>query len=193
VQHRHQHDGNEPGAGEELVAAFARWAADQRAAVAAEDRVRERSLREQATATATWVGILVDLAEQAAAVTVVVAGLRRSGRLIGVGRDFCVLQSARRRIALIAVHEIVQLWPDGHTAGGPPAGDRRPSIDLTLTSALALLAEERSPVSLISGNGLDTTGELVAVGDDVLTLRAALPVRRLVHVPISSVAVCELR
>ena len=36
------------GAGEELVAAFARWAADQRAGTAAADRARERSLRDQA-------------------------------------------------------------------------------------------------------------------------------------------------
>ena len=44
-----------------------------------------RSLHEQATASATWTGILVDLAEQAALVTAVVAGRRRHGRVAGIG------------------------------------------------------------------------------------------------------------
>jgi hypothetical protein len=181
------------GAGEELVAAFVRWAADQRAGMAAANRARERSLRDQAAATATWVGVLVDLAEQAAPVTVVVAGQRRSGRLVGVGRDFCVLQGEHGRAALIRLPEISQLWPDIRALDEPPAGDRSPSIDLPLISALALLADERSPVGLISGGGLETVGELVAAGDDVLTVRTAPPARRLVYVPLDSVAVCELR
>ncbi len=135
----------------------------------------------------------MDLAEQAAGVTVVVAGQRRSGHLVGVGRDFCVLQTERGRPALISAHEIAQLWPDAGSGHGPPAGDRSPSIDLPLLSALALLAEERSPVGLVSGSGVETTGELIAVGDDVLTLRTARPAHRLVYLPVSSVAVCELR
>jgi hypothetical protein len=176
-----------------LVAAFARWAADQRTAAAAANRVRERSLRDQAAATATWVGVLVDLAEQAAVVTMVVAGQRRSGHLMAVGRDFCVLQAEHGRAALISVREIVQLWPEVRSNEGPLAGDRRASIDLPLLSALALLAEERSPVGLVSGGGHEISGELVAVGDDVLTVRTRPPARRLVYVPVTGVAVCELR
>ena len=109
-------DAGGAGAGDELVAAFVRWAADQRAATAAADRARARSLRDQATAAATWAGLLVDLAERLASVTTVVAGQQRSGRLVGVGRDFCVLQSDHGRTALIAVGEIAQLWPDAGTA-----------------------------------------------------------------------------
>ena len=74
--------------GDELVAALDRWAAMQRAAAAAAGRARERSLRDQAATLATWTGVLVDLAEQGAPVTAVVANQRRSGRVIGVGRDF---------------------------------------------------------------------------------------------------------
>ena len=138
-------------------------------------------------------GVLVDLAEQDASVAVVVAGQRRSGHLVGVGRDFCVLQTDHGRAVLISVPEIAQLWPEVGWGDGPPTGDRTPSIDLTLTTGLALLAEERSPVVLVSGDGLETAGDLVAVGEDVLTLRTAPPARRLVHVPTSRVAVCELR
>jgi hypothetical protein len=138
-------------------------------------------------------GVLVDLAEQAAPVTVVVAGQRRSGSLIGVGRDFCVLQAERGRVALISVYEIAQLWPDRGSGKGPLVGDRSPSIDLPLLSALAFLAEDRSPVGLVSGRGVEIAGDLVAVGDDVLTLRTARPAQQLVYLPATSVAVCELR
>ncbi len=73
------------------------------------------------------------------------------------------------------------------------AGDRGPAIDLPLMTALAMLAEEHSPVSLISTTGVETAGELVAAGDDVLTLRTPPPSRRLIYVPASALAVCELR
>ena len=54
--------------GDELVAAFARWAADQRVAAAAAVRVAGAVAAEQAGASATWAGVLVDLAEQGATV-----------------------------------------------------------------------------------------------------------------------------
>ena len=182
--------------GDELVAAFARWAADQRVVAAAGDRARERSLREQARSSATWTGVLVDLAEQGSPVTVMVAGQRRCGRLVGVGRDFCVLEPDQGRTALIALPQVTELWPDrpaGWALSEPPGGDRSPAIDLPLMAALALLAEDRSPVGVFSTGGLETAGDLVAAGDDVLTLRTGTPVRRLVYVPLRAVAVCELR
>lgn len=175
------------------MAAFARWAADQRVVAAAGDRVRERSLREQARSSATWTGVLVDLAEQASQVTVMVAGHRRCGRLVGVGRDFCVLEPDRGRTALIALLQVTELWPDGPAFSDPPGGDRSPAIDLALMAALALLAEDRAPVGVFSTGGLETAGDLVAAGDDVLTLRTGMPGRRLVYVPLGAVAVCELR
>ncbi len=54
------------------------------------------------------------------------------------------------------------------------AGDRSPAIDLALMAALALLAEDRAPVGVFSAGGLETAGELVAAGDDVLTLRTGI-------------------
>jgi hypothetical protein len=186
-------DGHGGREGDALVAAFARWAAEQRAVVAAGARTRERSLREQAAASATWLGVVVDLAERAAPVTAVVAGQRRPGRLVGVGRDFCVLQADTGRTALVALSAISELWPDGPAARDTPAGDRGAAINLPLMTALAMLAEDRSPVALISSTGVETSGELVAAGEDVLTLRTAPPGRRLVYVPARAVAVCELR
>ena len=181
-----------PGA-DELVAAFARWAADQRAAAAASERSRERSLREQAGALATWSGILVDLAEQGAVVTAVIAGRPRRGRIVGVGRDFCVLESEPRRTALVLLEAISEVRPEPEASRGLPVGDRDAAIALPLITALALLAEDRHPVALVTGAGLESTGILVSAGQDVLTLRAAPPGRRLAYVPLSAVALCELR
>ncbi len=179
--------------GDALVAAFARWAADQRTAAAAGQRTRERSLREQATASATWTGILVDLAEQAALVTAVVAGRRRHGRVAGMGRDFCVLESEHNRTALIGLNAVSALWPEDLPASQPPTGDRTPTLDLSMMAALALLAEERAPVAVVTTDGVETAGDLLAVGEDVLTLRAGGSTRRLALVPRHAVAVCELR
>jgi hypothetical protein len=178
--------------GDELVAAFARWAADQRAVSAAGSRSRERSLREQAAASATWAGTLVDLAERGAPVTAVVGHQRRSGRIVGVGRDFFVLDTRSIRSALIVLSAVDAVWPD-QTASPLPASDRNGAIDLTLMMALALLAEERAPVCLITTSGTESAGNLLAAGEDVLTVRTEAPNRRLVHVPFSAVAVCELR
>jgi hypothetical protein len=179
--------------GNDVVAAFATWAAEQRTAAAAAGRTRERSQRELAGASATWSGVLVDLAEQATPVTVAVAGLRRPGRIVGVGRDFCVLE-APPRTALISLPAISALSPD---LPGPrvdlPAGDRDPTIDLTLVLALARLAEQRAPVTLIARDGQESTGDLLGAGEDVLTVRGQAPARRLAYVPISAVAVCDLR
>jgi hypothetical protein len=181
-----------PGA-DELVAAFVRWAADQRVAAAASERSRERSLRDQAGASATWAGILVDLAEQATIVTAVVAGRSRRGRIVGVGRDFCVLESEQGRTALVLLEAISELRPESDAGRGVPAGDREAAIDLPLSTALALLAEDRHPVATFTGAGFPSTGVLLAAGQDVLTLRADPPGRRLVYVPLSAVALCELR
>jgi hypothetical protein len=181
--------------GDELVAAFARWAAEQRTVSAAGSRSRERSLREQAAASATWAGTLVDLAERGAPVTAVIGQDRRSGRIVGVGQDFFVLDTRSGRHVLVVLGAVDALWPDQTASPLPagPAGDRGGAIDLTMMMALALLAEERAPICLTTTSGIDTAGDLLAAGEDVLTVRTEAPNRRLAHVPFSAVAICELR
>jgi hypothetical protein len=178
-----------PGA-DELVAAFAQWAADQRVSAAATARARERTLRLQAGAGATLVGVLVDLAEQSAPVVVSVAGVRRAGRIVAAGDEFCVLEPAGGgRPSLVAIAHIGAVRPALGTA--TPAGERPAAVDLSLPAALSLLAEERAPVRLILPPDEEVTGELSSVGEDVVTIAAHGP-SRLVHVPISAVAVCDL-
>jgi hypothetical protein len=59
--------------------------------------------------------------------------------------------------------------------------------------ALALLAEERSPVSLTTTAGIETTGDLVAAGEDVLTVRTDSSRRRVAYIPLRALTWCELR
>jgi hypothetical protein len=178
--------------GDDLVAAFRRWAAGERTTAAAQNRARERWLREQASASASWAGVLVDLAEQSASVVIRVGRLRYAGRMVGVARDFCVVQQPGGRPTLIVLAAISALWPQV-TSAGPPAGDRQPGLALSLAGALSALAEERSRVALTLTDGDPVEGEMVAVGEDVLTIRTESPSRRSVYVRLAAVTCCEVR
>ncbi len=178
--------------GDDLVAAFHRWAAGERTTAAAQNRARERWLRDQASASASWAGVLVDLAEQAASVAIGVGRLKYTGRIVGVARDFCVLQQASGRPTLIALAAISALWPQ-HPGSGSPGGDRRPGLALSMAGALSALVEERSRVALTLAGGDQVEGEMVAVGEDVVTLRTEPPSRRSVYVRLAAVICCEVR
>jgi hypothetical protein len=176
--------------GDELVRAFARWAAGARAQTAAEDRARRRWLGEQATATAHLLGLLVDLAEQAAPVVLWLPDHTCIGRLVGVGRDFCVVNQTSGRAAVVALQWLSAVSPE--RAAPLPAGDRSPALELTLIAAFAAMAEERLPVSIkVRSKALE--GEVHSVGEDVVTLRGDPPARQMVHIPVGAVMSCELR
>ncbi|HUJ65470.1 MAG TPA: hypothetical protein VLX59_08035 [Acidimicrobiales bacterium] len=183
-------DGVQPG--DDLVAAFRRWAAGERASAAAGNRARERRLRDQAAASATWAGVLVDLAEAAATVVVRLGALTCTGRIVAVARDFCVIEPTSGRPSLIALAAISALSPQ-QTGQSPPAGDRQPHLSLSMAGALAALAEERTPVGLTLAHDVHVEGELAAVGEDVVTLRNEAPARRPVYVRLASIVRCELR
>jgi hypothetical protein len=84
----------------------------------------------------------------------------------------------------------VAVWP--RSGASLPAGGRPATLSLSLPAALSLLAEERTPVRLVLRFDQEVTGELAAVGDDVVTIATTAPSRRLVHVPVPAVGVCDL-
>jgi hypothetical protein len=176
------------GSGDSVVAAFARWAAKERVADAAGTRSKERSLRDQAAGEATWSGLLVDLAETQAEVELETGSRRLSGRLVGIGRDFCVIEQRGRRPALIPSDRIVAVWTER-----PASGSRFPNLDLSFAAALAALADERSPVCLVVAGGSQVTGELIASGTDLVTVRTGPTTRRTAHIRTCHIEVCELR
>jgi hypothetical protein len=169
-------------------------------------------MAEVAAASATWVGMMVDLAESGRPVVMTVGSGRLSGALTGIGSDFCVLEREGTPPALVALGAIDSVWPspDPQTtwaastattrwpasppAATPsaPAGDRPPPLRLSLAAALSILAEERLPV-VVSSSGTRVEGHLLSVGEDVVTLRTSAPLRRLVHLRLAAVDVCELR
>ena len=134
----------------------------------------------------------MDLAEHRAVVTVVLGQRHHRRRIVGVGRDFFVVDAAPGRPGLARSDAVASVWPEG-AAASLPAGVRRGAIDLSLMMALALLAEERSPVCVATTGGVETTGDLVAAGEDVLTVRTDPSRRRLAYIPLCAVAWCELR
>lgn len=159
------------GSADELVRAFGRWAADQRAEEAAGARSRERWLREQAAGSATFTGTLVDLAEQRADVAIVVGARTVTGRLVGVGRDGCVVAEASGAATVVPIARISALRLAGRRpALRAAAGERSPAGLWTVTDALEALAADRAPVRLGLRGGETLRGVVVAVGRDVVTL-----------------------
>jgi len=186
---------DEGHSGEELVAQFARWAAGQRAVEAVDRRSRERFLRDQVIGSATWVGLMVDLAERSAPVSLSVSSQRLRGRVVGVGRDFCVLDQPSGRAALIALSALTLVAPEEAPPSriSAPGGSRGPGLELSLAAALASLAEERSLLALVLAGGHQVEGTLIGAGEDVLTLRTDGQARRMAHVPLAAVRICEIR
>lgn len=160
------------------------WAAEARARHAAAARSRERWLRQEAEEEATFASASADLAERGERVTVVLLdGRRRDGRLVEVGRDFLVLRTAETGSSgrtVLCVLDAVSLLcrdPEGRNHPGrrtpAPAGDRAQPARRRLLSVLAEAAAEHCDVELGVGGGQVLSGELLAVGADVVTVLAA--------------------
>lgn len=168
------------------------WAAEARAREAAESRVRERWLRTQAEEGAEFAAVLAGMVERAGAVTVTTsAGHRLSGRLTAVGEDFVALAVAGDRRTLVALGALacVQAAP-GRRGSEPAMAERDGTSDRTdaasLMDVLAQAVVNRPRVAVQTGAAA-VSGELRAVGIDVLALETAGEPPSLVYVPLRSV------
>lgn len=153
----------------------------------------ERSLREQAATAATWTGTLVELAEKRSRVVLLVGGGRLAGTVEAVGPDFCVLVLAGGRPVLVNLARIAAVVTEAPRGKSPVSGSRLPSLELSLVAALSVLAEERAPVQIAVGDGHHVSGDLVGVGEDVITLRSHGTQPEAALVPLANVEYCELR
>jgi hypothetical protein len=180
-----------------LLAALGRWAADERGAEAGRQRSRERWLRQQATGSATFTGVLTDLAEAGTEVVVTTTARAWSGAVVGVGRDFCVVEDRRGAGILVATAAVISVTaaPGGRRLGRPgePSGERAAPLGLRLIDALGMLAGERNPVLLSLGIDHQVPGELIAVGSDVVTLRVERPPGTSTHIPLERIQACVIR
>lgn len=188
-----QGDTGEGGA-EALLVAFARWAADEQLAESGRQRSRERWLRHQAAGSATFSGVLTDLAEARAAVALTTPARRWTGTMVGVGRDFCVLEDPGGFGVLVSTPSLTLVTTtDRGRHPGEPGGDRTPPLALRLIDALGVLAGLRHPVRLSLGPEDHVAGDLTAVGIDLVTVRLERPARTVAHVPISRIQACQPR
>lgn len=177
--------------GPDLLSRLARFAAGAAADEAAAARARERWLRRAADEEATFAGVLLDLAERSAPVVVGGrAGRRHRGLLRAVGVDFCAVRTADGADVVLPFAGIASVRPEPRAE--PPSGDRAVRVDVELAEALAVLAEERPRVLVVTLADADgVAGELRSVGRDVLVLRLDGPARAPAYVPLASLA--ELR
>jgi hypothetical protein len=160
---------------EAIIESFARWAADDRARAAAAARTSERWLRQQDAEAATVAGTLVDLAEAGSEVTLIVGSRRLAGRLVGVASELCVIEARSGVASVVATTHLTAVVPAAGTGrghrDGPATGGRGAAMTTTLVDALAGFTAEGAPVRLWLAGGETLTGELIATGVDVVTLR----------------------
>lgn len=185
---------------DDLLAQLGRWAAEQQVSQAAAGRSRTRSLLDQLASSATWAGVLLDLAEAGTAVEVTVGAHRLPGRLVGIGQDFAALEPPSGLPVLVRFSAITSLaaptappaGPQRRSLAAPQAGSRRPAVELSFVSALEALVGEAAPLRVLTA-APPIEGDAVALGEDILTLRSSHGVGRLVHLPLGAVGACELR
>lgn len=146
---------------------------DAKADGLAQERIRERWLRLQATESATLVGSLLDLAEAGIAVSIWLAGDRRfDGFLVGLGADVAVLAD-RGDHTLVRLDAVRVVRPRPGQSPRVASGDRTAALDLRLVELLAQVADGEPSVTVGFVSGETVTGTLLTVGADVLTIRLA--------------------
>lgn len=176
---------------DEFALQLHRLVSDAAADVAARERAHERVLRETAELESTFIGVVLDLAEQGTAVVVrTAAGRTHRGKVIGVGAGAIAVRDDGRPPVLIATAAVTSVRPHAEPDGRPRdvSGGRPAPLDLSLVRLLAVLAEERPRVQVSCAGEEPLAGELRSVGTDVLTVRLDGDRRLLAHVPVAAVA-----
>jgi hypothetical protein len=152
-------------------------------------RAEQRDREERAAELATWIGTLRDLAERRLAVSVRArSGRVHRGALVGLGVDHLVLRLQAGSVALIALAATRTVRPEPGLPAPPAMGDRDTAQDRTLAEALARSVEERRAVVLVLREVEDPLqGEVVGLGEDVVTLRIGGVDRGTVYLPLDAV------
>jgi hypothetical protein len=93
-------------------------------------------------------------------------------------------------VALSAI-QVVRPAPGEHA--GAATGARPAALDLSLGELLARFADDRPEVAVSLSGGEVVSGELVAVGSDVLTVRVAPGADGLAYCSLAAVSSARLR
>lgn len=178
-------EGGDPVDG--VLAALAAWEAERRVDEAAESRVRERWLRQQAAESATLAGVLLDQAEAGAEVAVrTAAGHVLGGTVAAVGRDFAVVRSPAGRSTFVALAAVASVR-SSPARRADASGDRSPPIGVSLADVLLRLSGDQPTVRIVAG-AETVAGILRWVGADVALLEVGGEPPVLAHIPLAAVA-----
>lgn len=152
-------------------------------------RTRERWLRQEAEDGATFAGVLADLADLGATLTVRGrSGAAYAGRVAAVATDGFILALADGSRALLAHTAVVEIRPDPAHRLGAAAGDRAAPATLTIEELLRSEAAHRPRVRVASVGGPPLSGRLRAVGIDVVTVALDGDTRSVCYLPSSSLS-----
>lgn len=158
---------------------------------AAHDRSAERMLRQAAHEESTLLGTLVTLAESGVTVTVRTSaaggGRDHRGVVIGVGRDFFVLQPEPPRPTTFVPFSGASSVRAASSDSASTSHRSRPPVDATFAAVLSGLAASRPRVQLALAGGDLVVGDLRVVGRDVATLAVEGFQRAALVVPLASV------
>lgn len=155
--------------------------------ITARSERRSRLLR--ASEVATWTGTLEDLAERRSPVVVRLAGGRTyRGTLVALGRDHVALRTPGGQVALVSTSVIRSVRPEPDAAAAPATGDRERSEGRTLGEVLERCTEESTRIAL-GLDGLDDllAGEVIALGEDVVTFRVDARDHGVLYLPLHGV------
>ncbi len=171
-----------------LASRLERWAAEARVDEAARARSRERWLRAQAEEEGSLAGVLADLGEAGAAVTVATrAGGRHGGIVRSVGADFVALAPAAgpggEVVVALAAVTAVRTGPGTRRV----AGDRRIDAALRLLDVIVGLAAEREQVRVATAGGEAATGVLASVGRDLAVVRGTGDPPAVTYLPLDAI------
>ncbi|MEO6318114.1 MAG: hypothetical protein ABIP36_04950 [Acidimicrobiales bacterium] len=164
------------------------WLADAQVEGSAGARAQERWLRAAAEADATFVGMLVDLAERGTGVAISIRGGRRHhGRIDVIGADFVALHLASGKEVLLTLETVTAVRTAPRV--DVTVGEQVLTTTFRLAEVLGELAAERSRVLLVPVDGADAVaGELRAVGHDVVTVRPDGDPPAMAYVPLGAIA-----
>ena len=171
-----------------------RWAAEARVDDAARTRSRERWLQVQAAEEGSLAGVLVDLLEAGAPVTVHTrSGARHLGTVRAVGADFVALapggpggpggRRAEEVVVALAAVTSVRSRPGAR----PLVGDRPIAAGLRLVDVIARLAAEREQVRIAAVGGDAVTGVVQSVGLDVAVVRGVGDPPSIAYLPLDAI------
>jgi hypothetical protein len=163
-----------------------RWVADAQVDEAIAQRRRTAWLRRQDDEEVTLAGVLTDLGERGNAVVVALTtGRRHRGLIVAVGPDVVEVQPTDGPLVLVALTSVVSVR--SHPDDRPARGERPPlATNITMATALSRRAGDRAPVVVVAVNGEVSSGTVLAIGRDVLTLRLASG--GVAYLPLSSVS-----